>query len=254
MISLPLFFHSSKRGSFWDRFPTSQPLLDALTIIFDPESINPFSVDVRKAIAVLPESWRIRYRCPGLMMVSGSSWPEENLTEPRGVASPIDIVKKRTDPTKNASSHAAGRDTGSTGGCAPRANKKVPSVTKSNQVMERVAIALLTCGGLARFPAARNSVVGYIAPADSSAMVYGRYQAGRNMLSPNQANTMISERIREVRDFNRHHASRRVLHSGQKYRFPAINPTAAKTRETQAWRPHAAHSKTRGRRMTNSRA
>src|SRR5438034_8809441 len=81
------------------------------------------------------------------MIVSGSSWPDENLTEPRGVASPIDIAKKRTDPVKNANSHAAGMDTGSTGGCAPRANRKVPSVTKSNQVMERVAIALLTCGG-----------------------------------------------------------------------------------------------------------
>ena len=125
-------------------------------------------------------------------MVSGSSWPDGNLTEPSGVASLIDIAKKRTDPVKNANSHAAGMDTGSTGGCAPRANRKVPSVTKRNQVVERVAIALLTCGGLARLPAARNRVVGYNAPADSRAMVYGRYQAGRNMLSPNQANTTIS--------------------------------------------------------------
>ena len=125
-------------------------------------------------------------------MVSGSSWPDGNLTEPSGVASLIDIAKKRTDPVKNANSHAAGMDNGSTGGCAPRANRKVPSVTKRNQVMERVAIALLTCGGLARLPAARNSVVGYIAPADSRAMVYGRYQAGRNMLSPNQPNTKTS--------------------------------------------------------------
>src|SRR5207249_12094991 len=115
-----------------------------------------------------------------------------NLTEPRRVASPRDIAKKRTDPVKNANPHAAGRDTGSTRGCAPRANRKGPSVAKRNQVVERVAIALLTCRGLARLPAARNRVVGYIAPADSSAMVYGRYQAGRNMLSPNQANTMIS--------------------------------------------------------------
>src|SRR5438046_7195251 len=107
------------------------------------------------------------------MIVSGSSWPDENLTEHREVASLIDIAKKRTDPVKNANSHAAGMDTGSTGGCAPRANRKVPSVTKSNQVMERVAIALLTCGGLARFPAARNSVVGYIAPAVRSGEGYG---------------------------------------------------------------------------------
>jgi hypothetical protein len=125
-----------------------------------PESISPLSVDERNEIALLPESWRIRYRCPGLTIVSEMSCPDENLTALRVNASVVDIKKNRTEPVTNAISHPYGTDTGRTGGCAPSANKSVPTVTKRAQVTDRMAKEFLTCNGFALLLAERNSPVG----------------------------------------------------------------------------------------------
>ena len=118
------------------------------------------SVDERNEIALFPESWRIKYRCPDLTIVSGRSCPEENLTELRVNASVVDIKKNNTEPTINAISQPYGRDTGRTGGCAPSANKTVPTVTKRAQVTESIAREFLTCAGFARLRADRNKLVG----------------------------------------------------------------------------------------------
>lgn len=135
-------------------------MLDALITTLAPESISPLSVDERNEIALLPESWRIRYRCPGLTMVSGRSCPDENLTELSVNASVVDIRKNSTEPVMNPISHPYGRDIGRTGGCAPSANKTVPSVTKRAHVTESIAREFLTCDGLARLLADRNKLVG----------------------------------------------------------------------------------------------
>src|SRR5438445_6477780 len=93
-----------------------------------PESIRPLSVDERNEIALLPESWRMRYRWPGLTIVSEISCPDENLTALRVNASLVDIKKNRTELVTNASSQPYGIDTGRVGGCEPSANRSVPTV------------------------------------------------------------------------------------------------------------------------------
>src|SRR5690348_3079245 len=125
-------------------------------------------------------------------MVSGTSCPDENLTALRVNASAVDIKKKRTEPETNAISHPYGTDTGRTGGCAPSANKSVPTVTKSAHVTESNAMEFLTCGGLARLRAERNKLVGYTVATESRTRVNGRNRTGRDKLSPTQANTTPS--------------------------------------------------------------
>jgi hypothetical protein len=125
-----------------------------------PESTSPLSVDERNEIALLPESWRIKYRCPGLTIVSWISCPDENLTAVKVNASVVEIKKINTELVTNDISHPYGSDTGRTGGCAPSANKTVPTVTKRAQATESMAIEFLTCDGLARFRADRNKPVG----------------------------------------------------------------------------------------------
>src|SRR5438094_5041796 len=126
-MTRPFCFHSVKWDSCWDRFATSQPLLDALIMTLAPESINPFSVDDRNEIALFPESCRIRYRCPGLTRVSGTSCPDENIAEPSGQSCVTDIRKHKTEPVMSAISHRYGTNTGSTGGCVPSVNTNVTS-------------------------------------------------------------------------------------------------------------------------------
>src|SRR5207247_9845545 len=72
-MTFPFCFHSSKCVSCWDRFPTSHPLLDALMMTLAPESISPLSVEERNEVALFPESWRLRYRCQGLTVISAPS-------------------------------------------------------------------------------------------------------------------------------------------------------------------------------------
>src|SRR5207253_11036637 len=100
--TLPFCFHSLKRDSCWDKFPTSHPLLDALMITLAPESISPLSVDERNEIALFPESWRIRYLCRGLTIVSGTSCPDKNPPKPKGQSRVRDIRKNNTEPVTSA--------------------------------------------------------------------------------------------------------------------------------------------------------
>jgi hypothetical protein len=95
-----------------------------------------------------------------LTIVSWISCPDENLTALRVNASVVDIKKNNTEPVMNDISHPYGSDTDKSGGCAPSANKTVPTVTKRAQVTESMAIEFLTCDGLARFRADRNKTVG----------------------------------------------------------------------------------------------
>src|SRR5467141_3751018 len=125
-----------------------------------PESTSPFSVDERNEIALLPESWRIKYRCPGLTIVSWISCPDENLTALRVNASVVDIKKNNTEPVMNAISKPYGTDTGKMGACAPRAKRSVPTVTTSAQVTDSIAIELLRCDEFPRLRAGKNRPVG----------------------------------------------------------------------------------------------
>src|SRR5260370_6959955 len=109
-----------------------------------PESTSPLSVDERNEIALLPESWRIKYRCPGLTIVSWISCPDENLTAVKGNASVVEIKKINTELVTNDISHPYGSDPGRTGGCAPSANKTVPPVTKTTQAPQATAIKSFT--------------------------------------------------------------------------------------------------------------
>src|SRR5437879_11633171 len=93
-------------------------------------------------------------------MVPGTSCPEESPPKTRGKNRVRDIKKNNTEPVISAICHPYGRNIGSKGGCVPSTNSIVPTVTKRAQVIARVAIAFLICGGFARLRADKNKVVG----------------------------------------------------------------------------------------------
>src|SRR5712692_3197673 len=138
---------------------TSRLFADALTTILAPPPTRLLKDEVRKDMVLAPESWIIRYRFPVLIMVSGTRRAVQDLANPEGSMTALDITRRNTELVRKANSQAEGREMPRTGGVVPRANSARAVAAKNIQDPVRTVSMSLTRAIFALFLASRKKRV-----------------------------------------------------------------------------------------------